>query len=501
MRNIKRSLLSATLSLSAVVASVFAFAPSAHAEPAPAPIQVNPGGATNANALQYHATGATVVALPLPFPPRANYTVANYPTFPTTIAAAGSAAPLFAFTDAAPNLSALSSGDITNYTTNKLPTRGRVNQIPVFFGAITPVFNPAAVSGTSPRISTLDLCKLFDGRITAYSGLSAPSATNLSGLVNIIVRSDSSGTTTAFTAYLANQCGALVNSGALAPTPGFTTYYLTATNGVNLFPTSAPNPSTSFARAQGNDGVAALVNATAGGHGYVEAAFAAPTTTGGPIQASLQSLASATTFLTASVINVRNATTNVSFTPNSPANPCVLTVTGLNASVANAYPIVTQSYALTYQNYPTVDESNATKGLFSFILSNAVANPVAQNDVLAQGGGFLLLRKGPGNSNAIPAINRLRIVARGCINNTTNVPTGFTQPGGPGTAVNIIGINFTATSPVGFTTSFNGINPVFTPATSVTLNADGTLTAVAPTGTITGPIRVGTVQTPNDYTP
>jgi phosphate transport system substrate-binding protein len=609
MRTVNRSLLSATLSLSAVVASVFAFAPSAHAQAVPTVITdptltpsgvtTNPGGTYFTGALQYHAngatfpglvlrvltdfyglhtpntdvdlgrfpnptfpnaqapgtprnnsvqynycgtgsgngratftgtaqalfgnpanipcgfvasTGASVLAspisftpapsnhpfLPCPAPAGANYACTNYPTFPTGLAAAGSAAPLFAFSDSPANLTTLSSGDLTNYTNNKLPTRGRANQVPVFFAGITPVFNPA-VTATPPRISTLDLCKLFDGTITSYSQLTAP-LTPLSGPVSLIVRSDSSGTTTAFTAYLAAQCVPLYASLSLNSPGGFTGYYLTNTNGVNLFPTLAPNPSTSFARAQGNDGVAALVLATAGGVGYTEAGFSALTTPfTGPTAASLQNPVTPTSFLTASVLNVRNATTNVSFTPNSPANPCVLTVTGLGTPTG--YPIVAQSYALTYQNYPTPEETNATRGLFSFILGNAVANPVAQNDNLSQGLNFVLLRRGPGNSTAIPAINRLRTVARGCINNTANVPTGFSplNGGGLGGSVTITGINFTATT-VGFTTGFNGVSPVFT-TVPATLNANGTLTATPPAGTITGPIRVGTIQTPNDYTP
>jgi ABC-type phosphate transport system substrate-binding protein len=607
MRTIKRSLLSATLSLSAVVASMFAFAPSAHAQSAPAVTQnpllpstvtINPGGTYNTNALQYFANGATFpgsalraltdfyglatpstvadqgkFATPPAFTPtgvqpaasplnnivqynycrtdstngRATFTgtalqalfgssntpcsfvtstavdsftllpiaakvlpsaptplplfglgfnsLPPYPTFPINVAAPSSAAPLFAFADAPPNHSALNATELTTYKDNKFPTRGRVNQIPVFFGAITPVFS-TLVTATPPRISTLDLCKLFDGTITSYSQLTAP-LTPLSGPVKIIVRSDKSDTTKAFTAYLAAQCVPLYASLSLNSPGGFTGYYLTDPNGVDEFPTLAPNPSTNFMRAQGNDGVAALVNGTAGGAGYVEAAFAAPTTTGGPIQASLQTLASSMQFVTATVLNVRNATTKVSFTPDSPANPCVLTVTGLGTPTG--YPIVAQSYALTYQNYPTPEETNATRGLFSFILGNAATIPAA-NEQLAQGSGFLLLRRGPGNTTAIPAINRLRIVARGCINNTANIPTGFTQ-GGLGTPANIIGINFTPTTPVAFTTSYTSSGaPIFTPAQSVTvISATNIVATPAPIPPqITGPIRVGTVQTPND---
>jgi hypothetical protein len=609
MRTVNRSLLSATLSLSAVVASVLALAPSAHAQSAPAvtqdpnivssPVTANPAGTFNVNALQYFANGATfqgvilrsltdfygiaspttntptnpvtdqgklftstsstpagvqpassprnntvqynycgtgsgngratftgtaqaLFGLPATTPcayvasstgaavqvtPSATvplpqvgtgYTFANYPNFPTGVAVAGSAAPLFAFSTATASASALSATELTTYTTNKATTRGRAAQVPAFFGAITPVFNPAINSGVSPRISNADLCRIYDGRITDYSGLTAPSTTGLSGPLTVIVRSDNSGGTTAFTAYLARECGALVTAGTITATPGFAGYYLTASNGVNLFPTAAPNPSATFLpRAQGDDGVAALVVATAGGAGYVEAVFAQPFIITGPIQAALQSPALATAFLTASVINIRNATTNVSFVPNSPANPCVLTVTGLNVvpTISNAYPIVTQNYGLTYQNYPTTDETNATRGLFSFILGNAAPFP-AQNDVLSQSAGFVLLRRGAGSSTAIPVINRLRTVARGCVNNTNNVPTGFSPANGPvGSSVNIIGINFTATSSVAFSNGANG----FIASPSVTLNGDGTLTAVVPAGAVTGPIRVGSIQTPNDF--
>jgi ABC-type phosphate transport system substrate-binding protein len=529
------SLFAATLSLSMVIASGFAFAPSAHAQSAPAVSQtqgtnadgspatyapslpIGTGvGTINANALQFFSNGATFPAIvlrnlldfngvaipntglnigqvgsqgtqPLNSPRinsvqynycstgsgngRATYTgTANasttcsyvtaipnavtsplvgstlstgvstasgqvtpsgtiaftpypaYPTGPSANPAVATAAPLFAFSDSTASTSALTGfgagpafpagTNLAVYTTNKKPTRGNPIQVPVFFGAIVPIVNASVNGGVSPNLTTVDLCNVFAGVPTTVGGVP----------VVPVVRSDSSGTTTAFTAYLASVCGA--------------GYYLNNTQGVAVFPTAVGSASELFARAPGNDGLSDVV---AGGTtvptnpgpagtlyiGYAESAFAQPlsatsaiTNVPAPIQAALQSPVAPNPFLTSSLASVRAALTNITLVADS-TYPCVLTVQGLNVAptTATAYPIVTQTYALTYTNYPTQAEVTAVRGAFSFILGNRT-NVIQANDQITQERGFILLGRtlAPNGAISLAAINPLRTAARNCVN-------------------------------------------------------------------------------------
>jgi ABC-type phosphate transport system substrate-binding protein len=179
-------------------------------------------------------------------------------------------------------------------------------------------------------------------------------------------------------------------------------------------------PSATFVRKTGNEGVADYVATTSGGYGYVETFFAQPfatyapitPNTPAPIQAALQSpVPGATNFLT--------ATLTISLVADS-TYPCVLRVDGLPivANVTNAYPIITQTYALTYSRYASPFELDAVKNLFSFILGKRPGGglPIQANDQIAQGAGFIILGKGTTAST----INSLRDPARACINSAVS---------------------------------------------------------------------------------
>jgi ABC-type phosphate transport system substrate-binding protein len=331
---------------------------------------------------------------------------------------------------------------------------------------------------------TVELCKVFDRQITNFNQIA--STASLNRPIQVVVRSDSSGTTSAFTAYLASACTI-----AGVVTPGFPGYYLTAA--VNSFPqpTATSSPTYSFIRRVGDDIVSKYVATSDGGFGYVESAFVQPystsvpatSTTPAPIQAALQNPISGS-FITANADTVQASLGNINLSANA-TYPCVLTTTGLPTvpTVGTAYPIVTQSYALTYTNY-TQAEVNAVKGAFSFILGNRLT-PIQSNDQIAQATGLVL-----------PS-NPLRIVERGCINNTANIPTGFSPSSGAvGSAVTIIGNGFSASTSVTFLNS----SGARTPASSVTLNSASSITAIVPTGAVTGSIRVGSTNTTSNFT-
>jgi kumamolisin len=349
---------------------------------------------------------------PLPSPPTGSYAFTAFPNFPTGSSAdttVATTAPLFAFSNTVASASALSASDLAVYTTNKKPTRGNPVQVPVFFGAIVPALNASVNSGISPNLTTVELCKAFDRQITNYNQIT--STASLNRPIQIAVRSDGNGTTSAFTAYLASAC-----SSAGVVTPGYPGYYITAA--VNVFPLGTA-PSAAFIRRSGDDGVGDYIATTSGGFGYIEAAFSQPIATNAPItpntpapiQAALQNPIS-NSFLTATLSNVRNALANIGLSAD-PTYPCVLRATGLPVvpTVGTAYPIITQAYALTFTNYPTQGEVNAVKGLFSFILGNRTT-PIQANDQIAQAAGLILL----GQGTATSTINPLRSQARACIN-------------------------------------------------------------------------------------
>jgi ABC-type phosphate transport system substrate-binding protein len=426
---------------------------------------------------------------PFVFPP--------FPDFPIGPSATNVAttAPLFTFSDAAASTSALSSADLTNYANNKKPTRGNPVQVPVFFGAVVPALNAGINNGVSPNLTTVELCKVFDRQITNFNQIASTATLNLP--IKVVIRSDSSGTTSAFTAYLASACA---NAGVI--TPGFPGYYLTTA--VNSFPkpTATSDPTAGFIRRLGDDRVSDFVAANSGTFGYVQSTFVQPYSTSAPIlnnpapiQVALQNPVSGN-FITANASTVQASLGNINLSANA-TYPCVLTATGLPIvpTAGDAYPIVTQTYALTYANYATQAETNVVKGAFSFTLGNINFNfgATQTNDQITKTAGLVLLGKGTDNNT----INPLRIVARGCINNSADIPTGFSPASGrAGTAVNIIGNRLSASTAVNFRNSLGNL----VPASSVTLNSDGSITAIAPSGVVTGPIRVGSTNTTSNFT-
>jgi ABC-type phosphate transport system substrate-binding protein len=457
-------------------------------------------GITNASTSCYFvaptSNTVTILSAPnqaptlLPDPPSGPYAFTPFPNFPTgasTNPTTATTAPLFAFSDS----TALSTTDLANYAINKKPTRGNPVQVPAFFGAIVPALNPGINNGVSPNLTTVELCKVFDRQITNFNQIASTATLNLP--IQVVVRNDSSGTTSAFTGYLASAC---TSAGVI--TPGYPGYYLTAP--VDIFPSESESPSIAFIRRAGAATLSNTVASTKGSFGYLESAFAQPyasstpfnSKTPAPIQAALQNPVSGS-FITASVNTIQAGLGNIGLSANA-AYPCVLSVTGLSIlpTVGNSYPIITPSYALTYTNYSTQDETDAVTGAFSYILGNR-AIPIQSNDQITQGTGFVLLGKG----TASTTINPLRTVARGCINNSSNIPTGFSPLSGSiGTAVTIIGNGLSASTPVNFRNSLGYL----VPANSVTLNSDGSITTTVPTGAVTGTIRVGSTNTTSNFT-
>jgi phosphate transport system substrate-binding protein len=334
----------------------------------------------------------------------------------------------------------LTAADLSTYTANQFPTRGNPIQIPIAYGAIAVAYNQTGGPTGSINIATRDLCRIFDGTITNYNQLTAPSTTGISGPITVEIRSDNSGTTNGFTSFLAVACPSAIGGA----------YFLSA--GVNAFPTGTPaltgSGYTNFVRSSGNDGVTNAIGSTPGGLGYVTAAFTSLVSLNtpnnlnpAPTAARLQVGGNTATFVLPNSTAVRaTATTGLTLVPDTTYPTTVFTVGGLVNSPTNAggsiiptalnsYPITIPTYFLAYQKYSTAGiadpdgagpalaaaaNPNAASAIKSF-LGNAFllgnrTTPIGPNDQLTQQFGFFL-----------PS-NPFRATLRNAVNTITQVP-------------------------------------------------------------------------------
>ncbi len=197
--------------------------------------------------------------------------------------------------------------------------KGPVFQFPVAFGAITVSYNlPGVKSGL--KLDGPTLADIFSGKIKAWNdaaiknlnpGLSLPSTA-----ITVVHRSDSSGTTDGFTTYLSDVSptwASSIGSGKDVKWPVGT-------------------------GAAKNSGVAAAVKQTTGAVGYVEQAYALEN---GFTYASVKN--SAGTYVLPTISNTSAAADGVKVPPD-------LGISTINSPNPQAYPIVSQTFLVTYQD-------------------------------------------------------------------------------------------------------------------------------------------------------
>jgi phosphate transport system substrate-binding protein len=221
--------------------------------------------------------------------------------------------------------------------------KGDPIQIPFALGAITASYNLSGVK-SGLKLDGATLADIYLGKVKTWndpeiakqnSGTSLPSTK-----ITVVHRSDSSGTTKGFTQFLANY------SPAWKSGPGVDKDI--------KWPTGTG--------AKGNDGVAAAVKQTDGAIGYVEQAYAlqngftfadVKNRTGAYVAPTLESTSAA-----ADGIDV----------------PADLGVSTIDAPGAQAYPIVSQTFAIAYQDpcKAGLDKSKAAglKELFNYLIGD-----------------------------------------------------------------------------------------------------------------------------------
>jgi ABC-type phosphate transport system substrate-binding protein len=311
----------------------------------------------------------------------------------------------------------LSQAEINTYQTNKLANRANPIQLPLLIAPVTPAVN-ATSPGSGLRLSTADLCRVFNATVTDYSQLQAPSTTGRTGPITVFVRSDSSGTTNIFTSYLATACPQVLGS-----------YYITA--GLNTFPLTGP--SALFQRRAGNNGVADGITATVGGIGYAEVGFVSPFALGGgplAVQLSNPAVGDGGTGTFASPTNVNNtisATTGLtveSYVTNASGvvYPCVLRVAGLLPTpttgtlipTTSGFPIIGATNLMLYTHYDP-QARTAIISLFGRYLGSVSGGSPFPNDAIAQANGSVVVRSGTSG----PLTNALRSSLTSCLNTIT----------------------------------------------------------------------------------
>jgi phosphate transport system substrate-binding protein len=197
--------------------------------------------------------------------------------------------------------------------------KGPVLQYPVAFGAITVSYNlPGIKSGL--KLDGPTLADIFSGKITKWNDAEItklnPGMTLPSTSITVVHRSDSSGTTNGFTTYLS----------AVSPT-----WSSSIGSGKDVkWPVGTG--------AAKNSGVAAAVKATAGAVGYVEQAYAL---INGFTYAAIKN--SNGVYILPSIPATSAAANGITVPPD-------LGISTINSSAQGAYPIVSQTFLISYKD-------------------------------------------------------------------------------------------------------------------------------------------------------
>jgi phosphate transport system substrate-binding protein len=225
--------------------------------------------------------------------------------------------------------------------------KGPVAMFPIAFGAITVSYNLPGVK--SLKLDGKTIADIFLGKVKKWddaeikalnAGVSLPSQA-----ITVAHRSDSSGTTKGFTTFLSDYSPAWT---AAAGKPDKIVNWPTGTG------------------AKGNAGVAAVIKQTPGAVGYIDQAYA------------LQNGFSYATVKNSSGNFVPATLTSASAAAVGIAVPANLAISSINSPNPTAYPIVSQTFLIVYQDMCKAGVSksvaSATKRFIAYGLSAAGQN-------------------------------------------------------------------------------------------------------------------------------
>jgi phosphate transport system substrate-binding protein len=219
---------------------------------------------------------------------------------------------------------------------SKVPAGKTVLYFPVQIGPIALAYNLPGVSNL--KLDASVLAGIFQGTIKTWddpaikalnSGASLPSSN-----INLVVRSDSSGTTANFSAYLVKAAGSAWKLGSASTI---------------TFPSSAH-------AASGGSGVAAAIKSTSGSIGYVDDSTAKAS---GLSAASIKNAAG--DYVAPSTAGATAAATQV-----TPAAD--LTFSTVDEPGATSYPVTYQSWDLVYATQPNANDAALLKAYLGYLL-------------------------------------------------------------------------------------------------------------------------------------
>lgn len=271
-------------------------------------------------------------------------------TTPTNFGGVGLTQAFFAGSDAPLSLTEYNNY-VTGHGTGKQPT-----QLPAIAGAVGIAFKKTGVNALT--LTEGQICGVFSGQIktwddAALAGAGIPAGTT--GNINIVYRSDGSGTSFSFLNHLSDVCQANIATGKTAALNFKTnqSYATGATSYISSYASSLP-----AGGASGNAGVAAGVAATDGSIGYAEVANGVPAgvkvasvkNTAGTVVNPLTGFGPTALAVTvvfdkaiADTVDTHGRTTLASLPATS--NGCIglvdpLTYSNLASTTASAYPII-----------------------------------------------------------------------------------------------------------------------------------------------------------------
>lgn len=294
--------------------------------------------------------------------------------------------------------SPLAATDITNFYDNaSVSARVAPVQVPAIAAEIAIVYNNTSITGT-PNITTSDLCRVLSGEATQWSDLNLPAPPGTSA-IQVVFRSDGSGTTFNLSNHLAAVCP--------SATGFWTSQNWTGTPSNSVIGLISPAP-TNQVGASGNPGVVTKVNTTIGAIGYAE--YADALALGGIPHFTVDMkdptdvvLPTTLSFTTGQVISATaGPTPGLEAVSTQDTHPeCLLLVDPRSyANITDGYSIIAVTYLLGY-NAGNGDNASAVSSLLS-----APYNSEIQSDAtdIAPNLGYQFLAADP------------TTIVKGCIN-------------------------------------------------------------------------------------
>ena len=261
--------------------------------------------------------------------------------------------------------------------------------IPAITGPISMVYRIDGLKTTGGAKATLRLdgntiCGIYLGTIqkwndTAIKALN-PSVANLpNATINVVGRSDSSGTTYIFTSYLAKAATtAQKNCGMHSNFTSSTEANLN--DAVGTFTPTKVQPATYFAAIRtangaasitgksGNGGIAPYVKATNYSISYVESSYASKYSLSEAAVAAQSKRSGTKVYLKATTATVASAL-SAAVATEDPTNPSASYVHPVYATGVNSYPIVGYSWLMVYQEYSSTSgvTLGQVQGMIAFL--------------------------------------------------------------------------------------------------------------------------------------